>query len=285
MNRVETKDYLDQMRICFSDDIESVLVSIEEETRKKVGRSWSNPTAKMSDNSVTYRFVNYLDEKGLVADHRTNGKKGWRRFSYVDIIYLELAVALRRIGIKSDILEHIYRVFSAPYEDSKALYRGIDWLDILLAVHCGIEIELLISPGNKCPIFCDPGMAFLFGTHATEGQIRISLSSIVNRVRTMASLAPIKIVYNLSSGGLNNGEMEAVFAIRGLNGEEEEVKIRKTAKDRMLINVKRPNRDKAFKEDLEALIRKHNVKDFTDLSLSFRQGGIAYVKETDSNIY
>ena len=279
---------LEQIRIqnvYFSDSTEIGLVSVDEETRKNVGRVWSNPTARMSDNSATYRFVNYLESIGLLPDHRAEGERGWRKFSYVDIIYLELVIALRKIGVKSDTIKLLYHIFSVPYSDKKALYLGIDWLDLLLAVHCGTEMELLITPENGGVVFCDPPMMILFGTGATNGQIRISLSKIVNSVREKYNLEPVEVKRHFGQSNLSDGEFETVFAIRNLENEEEEVRVHKTKNDRVLVDTKKINKDKAFKKDIETVMKKYGITDFTDLSLAVRQGGVAYVKKTDSKIF
>lgn len=284
MGSARDKDYLAQAYVYFGEGIELSLAGVDEKTRRKLGRAWNNPVARVGDNSATYRFVNYLDSLGLLPDHREKGE-GWRKFSYVDTIYLELVMALRKVGVKSKTIKLIYDIFSQPYKDENVIYRGILWLDILIAVHSGVEIELLISPNGNSPLFCDPAIAFFFGTRPTEGQIRISLSSIINKVRDEMQLAPIKITYSLASGGLYKSELEAVFAIRNLKNETEEVKIHKTTKGKVLVDVKRNNENEELRKDLEKVFSKHNVKDFTNISLAIRQGGVAYVKETDSNIF
>jgi hypothetical protein len=271
--------------VYISDSTEIGLVSVDEETRKRVGRIWSNPTARMGDNSATYRFVNYLDSIGLLPDHRAKGERGWRKFSYVDIIYLELVIALRKIGVKANAIKLLYHTFSVPFSDEKALYMGIDWLDLLLAVHCGTEIELLISPDNGGVIFCDPPMMILFGTGATDGQIRVSLSKIVNSVREKYNLKPIEIKRHFGQSNLSDGEFETVFAIRNLKNEEEEVRVHKTVNNRVLVDTKKMEKDEAFKKDIEGVMKKYGIADFTNLSLAVRQGGVAYVKKTDSKIF
>lgn len=273
-------------KLFFSDGSEINLLGVDEETRKKLGSSWSVPKARMSDNIGSYRFVNYLASSGLISDHREEDGKGWRKFSYVDLVYLELIIALRKLGVKADTIRYFYKTFSEPYSEERSLYMGIDWLDIFIAIHCGTEMEVLVFPDEKePPIICDPASMSLFGTSATDGQIRISLSVMVNNVRKRAGIKPVEIRRNFGDLGLGDAEIDAVFAIRGLEGEEEEIRIHKTTKGRTLLDVKKVREDTELKKDLEAIMAKHNIEDFTDLELAVRQKGVAYVKETASRIY
>ena len=128
-------------------------------------------------------------------------------------------------------------------------------------------------------------MMILFGTGATDGQIRVSLSKIVNSVREKYNLKPIEIKRHFGQSNLSDGEFETVFAIRNLKNEEEEVRVHKTVNNRVLVDTKKMEKDEAFKKDIEGVMKKYGIADFTNLSLAVRQGGVAYVKKTDSKIF
>ncbi len=52
------------------DSTEMNLLAGPAETWQKMGRIWSKPTARASDHDASYRFINYLDQSGLLKDHR-----------------------------------------------------------------------------------------------------------------------------------------------------------------------------------------------------------------------
>lgn len=285
MNNKQAESTFEFPALCFSDGVECGLIDIKEETRKKAGRAWSKLGAQVRDSSASYRFVNYLDGLGLLPDHRVDDGRGWRKFSYVDMVYLELVLALRRAKVRSDVIKSLYQMFSVPYSDGNVSYGGTLWLDLLLTVHYGIEVELLISLGDRKVVFCDPVTMILLGTVATDGQIRVSLSKIVNNVRERYGFMAIERKCHFGQSNLSDGEFEAVFAIGNLKGNEEEVRIHKTTSNRVLVDVAKVNENEALRKDLEAVIRKYGMSDFTDLLLSIRKGDIAYVKKTESKIF
>lgn len=262
------------------------LITTPREIRVKLGMSWSKATARMSNNEVTYRFVNYLDQCGLLKDNRKENGVGWRSFSYVDCIYLELVIALRKMGVKSDTLKYLYRVFSQPYTDKTAEVLGVHWLNVLICVHCGTEMEVLISTSDNIPIIADPVSMEIFGKNATDGQIRVSLSTMINKIRKQNNMSLIKINHSMKDSMLSHSELEAVFSIRNLRGEDEEIRIKKTKDGRVLVDKKRTETENTeLAKDLDNIMKKHEIKDFSNVELAVRQGGIANIKVKTSNIF
>lgn len=268
----------------YSDGTEIMLLGIDSKAKALLGVAWSRPMAKMGDNGASYRFINYLENQGLIKDYR-GGEKGWRKFSYVDLIYIELVIALRRLGVKSDTIRYFFDFFSKDYDSEKVDYGANLWLDLLIVIHCGIEMEILITPDDEAPIICDPPLMHIFGTAATNGQIRISLSTIVNALRSRLELDPIVITNNFGDDGLDVAEADAIFKIRNISNAEEEVRIHKTTKGDLLIDTKKMNNSPELRADLSKLAKKYGFDGFTDLALAIRNGDVAYVKETQSDKY
>ena len=276
----------DRADICISDSTEMNLLGVSEATWKKLGRAWSKPTARMSDSGGTYRFVNYLDQSGLLKDNRAESGVGWRAFSYVDCIYLELVLALRKMGVKADTLRYLYRTFSQSYSDERATYTGIDWLDVLICVHSGTEMEIIINSEDGKPKIADPAFMTWVGEGATDGQIRVSLSVMVNNIRKRNDMSPIKIKHSIGSLSLTDAEFDAVFSIKNLKNEEEEIHIRRTTKNRVLVDKKKiePS-DSPLAKDIQKVMDKYGIVDFTDMAFAIRQGGIANTRVKTSNIF
>ena len=77
------------------------LMFVPIDIRKKMAEIWSEPRIRPKSDRVTYRFINYLDETGLLPDNRNGDDSGWRRFSIRDCIYIELVSALRDFNVKA----------------------------------------------------------------------------------------------------------------------------------------------------------------------------------------
>ena len=62
----------------------------------------------------------------------------------------------------------------------------------MVAIACGCEIELLVDANGNVMIL-EPQYMSIFGTQATKGTLRISLSTIVNQTRKQYGLSEINI--------------------------------------------------------------------------------------------
>lgn len=56
---------------------------------------------------ITYRKINGWDEKGLVSGSRDNADSGWRKFSIIDTIKLNIISDLRKIGLSTDKIKFV----------------------------------------------------------------------------------------------------------------------------------------------------------------------------------
>ena len=130
------------------------------ETRKKLAKVWTEPRIGLRSENATYRFINYLDETGLLPDSRNGNKAGWRKFSIRDYIYLDIVVALRKFNVKAEQIRPVFEVFSQPYNDDGDAKKGkSDWLDIMISVNAGDEIELIIDE-ELGTVFFDPSISY-----------------------------------------------------------------------------------------------------------------------------
>ena len=113
-------------RFMISDVSELRLLSVDDDVRKKMAKIWARPMVRMpKEDGATYRFINYLTETGLLDDRRDTAGVGWRKFSFVEIVYINTVIALRKFGVKSDTIKLVYDYFSEPYDPDRVGYMGI----------------------------------------------------------------------------------------------------------------------------------------------------------------
>lgn len=58
------------------------------------------------DTGTTYRTINHWEGMGLLDDHRAPDQR-WRRFSFVDYVWIRLLDKMRRVGISIDALKKV----------------------------------------------------------------------------------------------------------------------------------------------------------------------------------
>lgn len=269
--------------VFISDSTEMNLVCVPNEVRQKLAMGWSKPAVRIPDGVTNYRFVNYLSQTGLLDDRREVSGKGWRKFSYVECIYLNLVVSLRKFGVKAEFIKPIYALFFEQYNEQKqAIYMGLDWLDVLIAVHCGTEFELIVKQDGTT-LLADPPMMKLFGVSPTEGSLRISMSAIVNKLRAANNMSLVKITNNFGTLGLSEAEISTVLSMRNLREGQERISIKRTKGGKLHVGQEKivDADDSNFAEKITELMK----DDFADVQLVKRNGKVVNVKQTKSELF
>ncbi len=104
------------------------------------------------DEGFTYRRINEWSEKRLILGSRDN-VRGWRRFSFVDVVKLQIVLNLRRIGLPVDRI----RIILDELGDYSYQGKKVKMLEhfIMYALVNGISFVLVID-GNNCPFLDIP---------------------------------------------------------------------------------------------------------------------------------
>jgi hypothetical protein len=280
MNDENSKDKR-SYHLYISDVTEMKLLSLSDKQRAELAKAWSLPKAGVQNNKATYRFINYLTSTGLLDDRREATGKGWRKFSYVECIYLNIVIALRKFGVKAEAIKPVHDLFSQSYDEpDQAMYLGLNWLDVLIAVHGGDEMELIIQEDGQV-LVCDPQMMTLFGTGASEGSLRISLSTMVNQLRVANGKQPIEVKHSFGDLPLSNAETNAVIGIRDLKQGQDMLHIKKTHKGTLIEKDKVETATDELTDKVNALLK----EDYSSVRADKRQGKVVNVKKTTQTLY
>lgn len=252
------------------------------ETRKKLAKIWTEPKIGLRNESATYRFINYLDETGLLSDSRDGSKVGWRKFSIRDYIYLDIVVALRKFNVKAEQIRPVFEVFSQPYSDDNDAKNGkSDWLDILISVSAGDEIELIIDE-ELGTVFYDPRAANLFATRPTEGMLRVSISKIMNKFRKANNLEEIEIKKSFGDIGLylSKSEINAILDIRSMS-EKDVLTLVKKKKGLLSTLESDADIDENTAEKINSII----PEEYASVSAIKRDKEVVNLKTSTTNLY
>lgn len=183
---------LERITMGVSTNYDIGLLSIQPTTYQKIAEKWQAKTARVKDSGVTYRFLNYLSTTGVFPETRENANKGWRKLSYVDCFLITLISKLRKFGINTNTIKLLSKIFSQPIPPKYAQHNSNIWLDIMIALHCGIDIQLFID--ENCNIaFYDSVYAELHNSELTNGTLRINLLKPLNELRKNNGLKQIEL--------------------------------------------------------------------------------------------
>ncbi len=258
------------------------LAKVPLETRKKLAKVWTEPRIGLRSESATYRFVNYLDETDLLSDSRNGNKAGWRKFSIRDYIYLDIVVALRKFNVKAEQIRPVFEVFSQPYNgDNDAEDGRSDWLDIMICVSAGDEIELIIDE-ELGMVFCDPLSAAIFATSSTKGMLRVSISKIMNKFRKANNLEEIKVKKSFGDIGLflSKSEINAILDIRSMSEKDVLTLVKKK---KGLLSTLESNAD--IDEDTAEKINSIIPEEYASISAIKRDKEVVNLKTSTTNLY
>lgn len=266
-------------RFMISEVSELALLSVDDDERKKVAKIWARPTVRMpKEGGATYRFINYLTETGLLDDRRGTAGVGWRKFSFVEIVYINTVIALRKFGVKSDTIKQIYEYFSDPYDPDRTSYMGTLWLELLIYINCGGEMELLVHDDGSV-IICDPQNMHLFGTNTTSGTLRISLSTMVNEARKAYGMKDVKITSNFGKSPLNNSEVATVLEMRSME-EADTLTVQRKKNQKTLVQVERTMpRDDEIAKQLASI-----MDEFGELTVASEGGKVVSLKKSKKTV-
>lgn len=239
---------------------------------------------KVSDTPLTYRQVNTLDTDRLLANERQN-KKGWRKFSYKELVYTLIVSELKKFGFKHEQLKQLWQAFfSEPTREPKGS-GGIDINRSIgeTAIGCtfgGVEIILCIDSEGKA-IFCDPLNYSLF-YQSSNSQIQIVLNNIINKFSSKASIEIVPVKWSIQQyilAGYNQDlslkEKELLKIIR--NDDFSTISIKKKDGEITLVSAEKVNNGNS-ETTIKDLIDILNKKDFQDISIVKRDGKIVNCK-------
>lgn len=120
---------------------------------------------------ITYRKLNDWDSKNLISGSRENEASGWRKFSIVDIVKMQIISDLKSIGLTADKISDImakiinYEGTVVSFEKGQFITKKIiDPLGLeyhMVSVWAGEKLLLSISIDPKFDICFQPENAFV----------------------------------------------------------------------------------------------------------------------------
>ena len=107
-----------------------------------IRRIWRyEPVISANKLKISSRNINHYESIGLIKDPRADdNKKGWRKFTYIEAVYLLIVRELRHYEVNTDYIKTFYDSF---VKTDNELFTNA-----LLLVHLGYKITIVIEP-NK----------------------------------------------------------------------------------------------------------------------------------------
>lgn len=267
--------------LLITDDL--LIKYLEANEKLKLSDFLNTKRLKVSETPLSHRQANTLDEDKLLNTDRKT-KRGWRKFSFKELVYILIVNELKKFGLKHEQLKYLWKVFFKKHVKQKVNEIKIDKFIGDCAIGCTfaqVEIKISIdSDGNV--IFYDPfHSVFLDTISGSKSQIIIRLNDIVNTLLKQMGQNPIPLTCSQSSLLFENipdvspKEQELLKIIRDKNFSVVKVK-KKDGEIAVVYAETILDTSKGLKQiDLIKLI---NDKDYQDVSIIKRDGKIVNFK-------
>jgi hypothetical protein len=249
-------------------DIYDILMSLGVEKIKEFQKIIDKKRFRVSDTTLTYRQVNFLDSGGFLNDDRDD-KADWRKFSLKELFYLSIIKELRGYGFVDKQLKNLKKAFfSLDYSFSTDL--------AMMAIFVKAKIIMTVNNKGRITFYTMPLFYLLEGK--SKSFINLNLNEILMDIWERGGKS--RIEYEDELGLLNSiisdfetsdKESEILKIIRNKNYKS--INIKKKGKEEFII--KGENVKEMSKEELLDAI---DNKDFADIEILKRDGSIAKIK-------
>lgn len=233
----------------------------------------------VSDTPLSYRQANDLDSNNLLDNERKN-KLGWRKFSYKELVYVEIVVELKEFGIKSEHLKPLWEAFFKEPKREVSIENLTTKSNGEIAIGCvfaGVEMTLFVDTKGFV-LITDP--QHLIQILTGKSQIRISLSEIINRINAQVGLPTVPINTTLQSIITNNfsrttpKESELLEIIRDKSYVSVSIK-KKDGTIAFVRTEKYMGKNEITPSELQEILK---TKDYLDMNIIKRDGKIVNYK-------
>lgn len=265
---------------------ENILIAyLQSGQQSKITEFINKKEFKVSDTPLTYRQINSMDEDNLLSNDREN-KKGWRKFSFKELVYIYIISELKKFGLKHEQLTQLWEAFfkePTPPDISKPadiqINKGIAE-DALGCVFGQIEITLCVDSKGNIVFYDQARYAFLYQT--SKPQVHINLNSIANSLLAKFGYIQIpvndslqKAVFNWNKIDMTKKEEKLLEVIR--NEDYTTIEVKKKNGEAHILHAGKIHEDES-NVTVNDILKMVKEKDFQDISISKRNGKIVNYK-------
>ncbi len=186
---------LNSIKICRLSKEAQAKIDSKVEYRDKILHFLHNDDLfRIGNTNVSARTAVYLEKVGLLKEKKA--KTGWRKLNFIDAIYFDLLVELRKFGMTAKKLIHL----------KEAFYKSEDAMDAMfLAAFYGYEITLVIFNDGSGYIFDPYTLAdYSDKIRGDKARIILELNPYINKALALLNIPTVKVSYtvrNIEKGG------------------------------------------------------------------------------------
>lgn len=245
---------------------------------------------------VSYRNINYWEEKDLLKIPRDDNKK-WRKFSIRDTILIQIIRDLKLYGLDNDFIKSTMptiadnRIFST--KDAKSgnieeLEYGLLETYAVITGNANVKTYLYIRPEKVGIFLTESEIVDQILKQDLHNHKPVLLLPFYQYVQTASRKSDEETMYDLNSTARThksiseeNGEVQTIVNLRDPNIKEINIK---KSKEKLTIQPKQFSKRTTSKE-IEKLLSNMPKGSYKNIQISVQDGKITAVSEEDSIQY
>ena len=220
----------------------------------------------LDSENLSYRIINHWEKEGLISDIRPSGK-GWRKYSLIDRVWLEVIVELRKFGYPLERIKQVKENLERSETETSSSMPLLE-THFALAFFPKEPCYLLVFPNGEVllAILSEYNLSDEIGL--IESHIKINLNRLIQKIFPNMDLKP---KYK-SSLELSPEEIELMFFVRMGNYESITVK-RRDGKIDYIEATETLSADARLTEIIKE-------QDYQDIEIKTAEGKTVCVKRT-----
>jgi len=258
----------------FVGDVVDKVLTQSKEWLEFAHKSLNKKQYKVSDTPLSYRKINYLDEVGALKSERKQNK-GWRKFSFKELVYLSIVKELRYYGRSNESIRDFFEEF---FKKEKCPTNSADIA--MLISFSGISVNVVFDNQGNTGFYSVPMFQALHSK--TKSFLSINLNEIMSSVWMQIKNVDLPYKDSLSiirsiveDFELDTKETELLAIIR--NKDYKQIEVRRVNDDRWVVKA-----SASSDTDISRLKELIEKKDFGSVTVQKKDGKIMYVKIEDT---
>lgn len=224
----------------------------------------NEPKFTVKNSSLSYRQINNLFNDGMLPDNRYNAR-AWRKFSFRELLYLEIVSELKAYGLEYDQYEDLKDAFFGKGKGQSEMAVGLVLLQEQIILTLNHENQSTFHDTANFQMFSGNAVSFLF----------INLNELSNKLLLKVGYKKTISYYGLMeeflqpNRSLNAKEIELLGIIR--NKDYKSIKVKTKEGKIELVKTDKVVQGYLTPKQITDLILSH---DFADVKVTKRDGKV-----------
>ena len=162
----------------------------------KIIEQINQQTYTIGEEKLSSRVLNHWYKAGIITDDRPNNK-GWKKFSFSEIIWMHIVIKLRKFGLDLKKINGVKQ--QIDFYNSKESKSKCPLLDfyILVAINSDIPIKFIVFESGQAEIVKQTDIDFANQLEfITEDFITIDINKLLDKIITKKSIKADYFNYN-----------------------------------------------------------------------------------------